>query len=110
MPAKFRLSTKLILARMEMRDCQRRRPSRTYKDEEEEEEEREEEVVEEEEVEERDESRWTILPTSLFQTGSMILSRRHLIWVSWHSWSSCTQPERELYRQNIRPFVIFGHL
>ena len=106
MPAKFRLSTKLIFARMEMRDCQRRRPSRTYKDEEEEEE-REEEVVEEEE---RDESRWTILPTSLFQTGSMILSRRHLIWVSWHSWSSCTQPERELYRQNIRPFVIFGHL
>ena len=79
-------------------------------EEEEEEEEREEEVVEEEEVEERDESRWTILPTSLFQTGSMILSRRHLIWVSWHSWSSCTQPERELYRQNIRPFVIFGHL
>ena len=106
MPAKFRLSTKLIFARMEMRDCQRRRPSRTYKDEEEEEE-REEEVVEEEE---RDESRSTILPTSLFQTGSMILSRRHLIWVSWHSWSSCTQPERELYRQNIRPFVIFGHL
>jgi hypothetical protein len=68
-----------MLARIEMRDFQRRSPSNTYW------------LLasgtgeKEEEEEEREESKSTILLTSLVQTGSISRMRRHLICVSWHS-------------------------
>jgi hypothetical protein len=63
-----------MLARIEMRDFQRRSPSSTYWL-----------LASGTGEEERGESKSTILLTSLVQAGSISRMRRHLICVAWHS-------------------------